>query len=100
MYNFNNLEYPDKFTSKLKSKSVVEHQEAVFEVNVEAEDAEVDWYINGKRINPDDKRVQVICDGLKRKLVIKDAHLSDSGEVQARTNVDETSAKLQVARKS
>lgn len=93
-------EHPDKFTSKLKSKSVVEHQEAAFEIDVEVEDADVTWYQNGKRINPDDKRVNVVVDGLKRKLVIKDTLLSDAGEIQARTNKDESSAKLRVARES
>ena len=37
-------EYPHKFTGKLKGKSVVEHQEAFFEIDVEAEDAEVSWF--------------------------------------------------------
>jgi hypothetical protein len=95
---FHSLEYPDKFTSELKGKSVVEHQEASFETTVEAEDAEVSWFLNGKRVNPDDKRVQVVVDGLKRKLVIKDTLLADAGEVVAKTNKDEASCKLRVAR--
>ena len=50
--------YPHKFVGKLKSKSVVEHQEVSFELEVEAEDAEVAWYQNGQKIKPDDKRVR------------------------------------------
>ena len=30
-----------------------------FEVTVEAEDADVTWFIGGKKVNPDDKRFQV-----------------------------------------
>ena len=37
-------EYPHKFNGKLKGKSVVEHQEAFFEIEVEADDADVSWY--------------------------------------------------------
>jgi titin len=91
-------EYPHKFTSKLKGKSVVEHQEAAFEIDVEAEDAEVAWFVNGKKLNPDDKRVQISANGLKRRLIIKDALLADNGEVSAKTNVDKATANLKVAR--
>lgn len=55
--------------------------------------------INGKKINPDDKRFSVVSDGKKRKLVVKDTLLTDAGDVTVRTNKDESSAKLKVARK-
>ena len=50
------LEYPHKFTSKLKGQSVVEHDKCEFEIDVEAEDAEVTWCLNGKPIQADDSR--------------------------------------------
>ena len=92
-------EYPHKFTSKLKSQSTVEHQKVEFEVTVEAEDADVSWFIGGKKVNPDDKRFQVVVKGTVRKLIIKDTLLADAGEITAKTNVDCTSGKLRVARK-
>ena len=93
-------EYPHKFTSKLKSQSTVEHQKVEFEVTVEAEDADVSWFIGGKKVNPDDKRFQVVVKGTVRKLIIKDTLLADAGEITAKTNVDSTSGKLRVARES
>ena len=58
------------------------------------------WYQNGKKLNPDDKRVIVVSEGKKRKLIIKDTLLSDAGEITAKTNSDEAGCKLKVARKS
>ena len=58
------------------------------------------WFIGGKKINPDDKRFQVVVKDTVRKLVIKDTLLGDAGEITAKTNVDSTSGKLRVARKS
>ena len=66
---------------------------------MEAEDADVSWFIGGKKVNPDDKRFQVVVKDLVRKLVIKDTLLADAGEITAKTNVDSTSGKLRVARK-
>ena len=34
-------EYPHKFTSKLKGQKVIEHDRCEFEIDVEADDAEV-----------------------------------------------------------
>ena len=50
------LEYPHKFTSKLKGQSVVEHDKCEFEIDVEASDADVTWCHNGKPIQADDTR--------------------------------------------
>ena len=50
------LEYPHKFTSKLKGQSVVEHDKCEFEIDVEAEDADVTWCLNGKPIQADGER--------------------------------------------
>ena len=46
-------EYPHTFTSKLKGQTVVEHDRAEFEIDVEAADAEVTWYRDGRKINPE-----------------------------------------------
>ena len=43
--------------------------------------------------------IQVIVDGNKRRLVIKDTMLNDAGEIEARTNKDSAKCTLKVARK-
>ena len=53
---------------------------------------------NGKEIKADDKRVIFVSDKKKRRLVIKDTLLSDAGEITARTNTDDASARLDVKR--
>ena len=47
----------------------------------------------------DSKRVQIVKDGKKRKLVFKDTLLSDAGDITVKTIMDESNAKLSVARK-
>jgi hypothetical protein len=37
-----------------------------------------------------------VVDGKKRKLVIKDTHLEDAGEITCKTNRDASSCKFQV----
>ena len=91
------LEYPHTFTSKLKGQNVVEHDRCEFEIDVEAEDAEVSWYRDGKKINIEDGRVEIVVEGKKRKLVFKDTHLEDAGEITCKTNRDSSSCVLKVA---
>ena len=67
---------------------------------MEAEDADVVWYHNGQRIHADDKRVMIVVDGKKRKLIIKDTLMADAGEISVRTNTDKSAANLKVACKS
>ena len=55
------LEYPHTFTSQLKGQTVVEHDRAEFEIDVEAEDAEVTWYRDGKKIIPEQVRKMIAC---------------------------------------
>ena len=93
-------EYPHTFTSHLKGQSVVEHDRCEFEIDVEADDAEVSWYRDGKKINPEDGRVEIVVEGKKRKLIFKDTHLEDAGEITCKTNRDSSSCTLKVARKS
>ncbi len=49
-------EFPHKFTSELKSKDCVEDDHVVFAIDVEEEDAEVEWFKDGVPIIPDGKR--------------------------------------------
>lgn len=54
---------------------------------------DVKWYKNGEEIQLD-KRVQAVKDGRKRKLVIKDAKVSDAGQYSCVSNADKTEAEL------
>jgi hypothetical protein len=49
-------EFQHTFTSELKGKNVVEDETAVFEINVEEDDAPVKWFKDGVEIVPDGKR--------------------------------------------
>ncbi len=89
-------EYPHKFTSQLQGQNVIENDECTFEIDCEAEDAEVTWYQNGKAISVDDPRVTIIKKGKKRKLIIKCTKMSDAGQITVKTNADESSAQLAV----
>ncbi|CAB4056799.1 unnamed protein product [Lepeophtheirus salmonis] len=75
-------EYPHKFTSKLKSSNVVEGEDATFEIDVEADDADVSC---------------IVTDGKKRKLVLRNAGIGDAGEITCATNKDSSSSTLRVA---
>ena len=43
-------------------------------------------------------RIQIISEGKKRKLIIKNCKLDDAGMITAKTNSDEVSAPLEVKR--
>merc|ERR1719381_361772 len=89
-------ELQHKFTGKLKGKKVVEDETAVFELGVEEDDAEVKWYKDGVEIVPDGKRITIVSEGKKRKLIIKNCKLDDAGMISAKTNAEEVSAPLEV----
>jgi len=89
-------EFEHKFTGNLKGKKVVEDETAVFELGVEEDDAPVRWFKDGVEIVPDGKRIQIVAEGKKRKLIIKNCKLDDAGMITAKTTGDEVSAPLEV----
>ena len=56
------------------------------------------WFKDGKEIIPDGKRIQIVSEGKKRKLIIKNCKLEDAGMITAKTTGDERSAPLGVKR--
>jgi len=90
-------EFQHNFTNDLQGKNVVEDETAVFELGVEEDDAPVTWFKDGKEIVPDGKRIQIVSEGKKRKLIIKNCKLEDAGMITAKTIGDERSAPLGVA---
>jgi len=90
-------EFQHAFTNDLQGKNVVEDETAVFELGVEEDDAPVKWFKDGKEIIPDGKRIQIVSEGKKRKLIIKNCKIEDAGMITAKTTGDERSAPLGVA---
>merc|ERR1712226_1218263 len=67
------------------------------EIGVEEDDAPLKWYKDGVEIVPDGKRIQVVVEGKKRKLIIKNCKLDDTAMITAKVPGDESSAPLEVA---
>lgn len=78
---------------------VLKHQQLIEKENItlscELDDAagDVKWYKGEQEIKPD-KRLQVVKDGRKRKLIIKDAKVTDAGMYSCVSNADKTEAEI------
>ena len=77
-------------------QDVVENDNCEFEIDVEADDADVTWYLNGQPIDLNSGRFEIIKIGKKRKLVLKCASLADSGDITVKTNTEQSSCQLNV----
>ncbi|KAK2728044.1 hypothetical protein QYM36_008501, partial [Artemia franciscana] len=88
-------EIPAKFIKQLKSGLGTEKESMVLECEVDEEDAPVVWKKDGEVLKPD-KRIQMIVEGRKRKLVINELKMSDNGSISCHSSADETSAELVV----
>lgn len=87
-------EYPYKFVKVLKSQQLIEKDNVQLACELDDAGGEVTWFKDGEEIKPDSKRVQAVKDGRKRKLVIKDAKVSDAGQYSCVSNADKTQAEL------
>lgn len=87
------IEYPYKFVKVLKSQQLVEKDTVTLLCELDDERGEVKWMKGDEEIKPD-KRVQCIVDGRKRKLVIKDAKVTDAGHYACVSNADRTDAEI------
>jgi hypothetical protein len=97
--NLNIIEYPYKFVKVLKSQQLIEKDTVTLACELDDEMGEVKWYKNDEEIVPD-KRVQIVKDGRKRKLVLKDAKITDAGNYRCVSNADETKAEIVINCKS
>lgn len=77
----------------LKSQQLIEKDTVTLACELDDAAGEVKWLKNGEEIVPD-KRVQVVKDGRKRKLVLKDAKVTDAGEYSCVSNADKTQAEI------
>lgn len=89
-------EFQHAFTSQLQGKNVVEGETATFDIGVEEDDAPAKWYKDGVEIVPDGKRIQIVSEGKKRKLIIKDCKVDDTAGITVKVPGDESSAPLNV----
>lgn len=86
-------EYPYKFVKVLKSQQLIEKDTVTLACELDDAAGEVKWFKNDEEIVPD-KRVQVVKDGRKRKLVVKDAKVTDAGHYSCVSNADTTKAEI------
>lgn len=94
-FKYLNSEYPYKFVKVLKSQQLIEKDNVTLACELDDAGGEVTWFKDGEEIKPDDnKRIQLVKDGRKRKLVVKDSRVSDAGHYSCVSNADQTKAEL------
>ncbi|XP_037720926.1 twitchin isoform X30 [Drosophila subpulchrella] len=91
--NLKVTEYPYKFVKVLKSQQCIEKDTVTLACEIDDAMGEVQWFRNGEEIKPD-KRIQIVKDGRKRKLIIKDCKVTDAGQFKCTTNADTTEAEI------
>lgn len=91
----NIIEYPYKFVKVLKHQQHVEKENITFVCELNDAGGDVKWFKGDQEITLD-KRLVISKDGRKRKLVIKDAKVTDAGMYSCVSNVDKTEAELVV----
>lgn len=77
----------------LKSQQLIEKDTVTLACELDDAGGDVKWFKNDEEVVPD-KRVQVVRDGRKRKLVIKDAKVTDAGQYSCVSNADKTEAEI------
>ncbi|XP_013109098.2 twitchin isoform X22 [Stomoxys calcitrans] len=87
------VEYPYKFVKVLKSQQCVEKDTVTLACEIDDAAGEVQWWRNDEEIKPD-KRIQIVKDGRKRKLIIKDCKVADSAMFKCTTNADKTEGEI------
>lgn len=88
-------EFQYKFTKILKSARLIEKDTLTLACELNDARGEVKWLKNGEEIQGD-KRIEIIKDGRKRKIIIRDAKVNDSGEYSCVSNADKTLADITV----
>lgn len=86
-------EYPYKFVKVLKHQQLVEKENVTLLCELDDEGGEVKWFKGDQEIKGD-KRMVISKDGRKRKLVIKDAKVTDAGMYSCVSNADKTEAEI------
>lgn len=77
----------------LKSQQLIEKETVTLHCELDDAAGEVKWYKGKEEVKPD-KRVTIVKDGRKRKLVIKDSKVTDAGQYSCVSNADKTEAEI------
>lgn len=92
------LEYNYKFTKVLKSQQLFVKDTVTMACELDHVLGKVEWFKGDEKIVESDK-VQIVKDGRKHKLVLKDVAKTDSGVYRCVSNADKTEAEIFVKRK-
>ncbi|XP_047102318.1 twitchin isoform X3 [Schistocerca piceifrons] len=87
------IEYPYKFVKVLKSQQITEKETVTLLCELDDAGGEVTWMKGDEEVKPD-KRIHIVKDGRKRKLIIKDSKVTDCGMYSCVSNADKTEAEL------
>ncbi|XP_067613922.1 twitchin isoform X10 [Eurosta solidaginis] len=87
------VEYPYKFVKVLKSLQCTEKDNITLSCEIDDATGEVQWWRGDEEIKGD-KRLQIVKEGRKRKLIIKDCKTSDAGLFRCTTNADKSEAEI------
>ncbi|XP_049301024.1 twitchin isoform X5 [Anopheles funestus] len=91
------LEYNYKFTKVLKSQQLFVKDTVTMACELDHVLGKVEWFKGDEKIVESDK-VQIVKDGRKHKLILKDAAKTDSGVYRCVSNADKTEAEIFVKR--
>lgn len=86
------------FVKPLLSQKRIENETITLECEVDDRDAEVEWFKDGKKLAPVAKKLDIVAEGRKRKLIIKKAKVIDEAQYACTTNGDRTECELLVER--
>ena len=87
------------FVKPLMSQKTTEGDLITLECEVDDRDADVEWFKDGKPLAPIAKKLDIVAEGRKRKVIIKKGRVSDEGQYMCKTNGDQTEGELLVERK-
>lgn len=87
------IEFPYKFVKVLKHQQHVEKENITLVCELNDAGGDVKWFKGDQEIKPE-KRLVISKDGRKRKLVIKDAKVTDAGMYSCVSNADKTEAEI------
>lgn len=88
-------EFQYKFTKILKSARLIEKDTLTLACELNDARGDVKWFKGEEEIQSD-KRIEIIKDGRKRKIIIKDAKVNDAGQYSCVSNADKTLADITV----
>ena len=88
------------FVRPLMSLRTTENETITLECEVDDMFAPVKWFKDGVEVKPVSKKLEIIADGRKRKIIIKKAKVTDEGHYSCTTNADKTEQETIVERMS